>query len=160
MERWCREEAGLRIHGTTQRRPREFFELEERPRLLPAPEMVYELPLYAEPKVHRDFHIEVGRALYSVPYGLVGERLWVRADRHLVKAFHRGQLIKVHPRKTPGGRSTDPQDFPDEKRAYALRDLEYLKRVAAGHGAGIGAYAERLLDSPLPWTRMRQVYRL
>jgi hypothetical protein len=116
--------------------------------------------LYAEPKVHRDFHIEVARALYSVPHGLIGERLWVRADRQLVKAFYRGQLVKVHPRKPPGGRSTDPQDLPDEKRAYAMRDLEYLKRVAAGHGAAVGTYAERLLDSPLPWTRMRQVYRL
>jgi hypothetical protein len=41
-----------------------------------------------------------------------------------------------------------------------MRDLEYLKRVAAGHGDQIGVYADRLLDSPLPWTRMRQVYRL
>ncbi len=46
------------------------------------------------------------------------------------------------------------------KRGYACRDLESLKRVAAGHGALIGIYATRLLDSPLPWTRMRQVYRL
>ena len=160
MARWCLETAGQRIHGTTQRRPRECFEQEEKPHLLPAPECFYELPLYAEPKVHRDFHIEVGRALYSVPHGLVGERVRVRGDRHLVKVFHRGRLIKVHPRKPPGARSTDPQDFPDEKRAYAVRDLDYLKRVAAGHGAGVGAYAEQLLNNPLPWTRMRQVYRL
>ena len=32
--------------------------------------------------------------------------------------------------------------------------------MAAGYGAGVGAYAEQLLNSPLPWTRMRQVYRL
>ena len=160
MARWCLETAGERIHGTTQRRPRECFEQEEKPRLLPAPECFYELPLYAQPKVHRDFHIEVGRALYSVPHHLIGEHVHVRGDRHLVKVFHRGRLIKVHPRKPPGGRSTDPQDFPDEKRVYAFRDLEYLKRVAAGHGAGVGAYAEQLLNSPLPWTRMRQVYRL
>lgn len=160
MARWCLETAGERIHGTTQRRPRECFEQEEKPRLLPAPECFYELPLYAQPKVHRDFHIEVGRALYSVPHHLIGEHVHVRGDRHLVKVFHRGRLIKVHPRKPPGGRSTDPQDFPDEKRAYAFRDLEYLKRVAAGYGAGVGAYAEQLLNSPLPWTRMRQVYRL
>jgi hypothetical protein len=160
MERWCREEAGMRIHGTTQRRPRELFELEERPRLVPAPKSPYEVPLYAEPKVARDFHIEVARALYSVPHRLVGERLWVRADSRLVKAFHRGQLVKVHPRKPPGGRSTEPQDLPDEKRAYAMRDLNYLRQGAFSHGDGVGIYAARLLDSPLPWTRMRQVYRL
>ena len=41
-----------------------------------------------------------------------------------------------------------------------MRDLEYLKSVATGHGEQIGIYATQLLDSPLPWTRMRQVYRL
>jgi hypothetical protein len=28
------------------------------------------------------------------------------------------------------------------------------------HGDAIGVYAERLLDTDLPWTKMRQVYRL
>ena len=32
--------------------------------------------------------------------------------------------------------------------------------MCAGHGECIGIYAERLLDNPLPWTRMRSVYRL
>ena len=35
-----------------------------------------------------------------------------------------------------------------------------LIAVCAGHGPNIGIYAERLLDDPLPWTRMRAVYRL
>lgn len=32
--------------------------------------------------------------------------------------------------------------------------------MAAGHGEAIGAYAAALLDTPLPWTKMRQVYAL
>ncbi len=32
--------------------------------------------------------------------------------------------------------------------------------TCAGYGPNIGIYAERLLDDPLPWTRMRSVYRL
>ena len=32
--------------------------------------------------------------------------------------------------------------------------------MCAGHGENVGIYAERLLDDPLPWTRMRSVYRL
>ena len=31
----------------------------------------------------------------------------VRADTELVKVFHRGQLVKTHPRQPPGGRVTD-----------------------------------------------------
>lgn len=160
VEEWCRERAGMRIHGTTQCRPAEVFALEEVHRLLPGPAEPYHLPLYAQAKVHRDHHIEVGRALYSVPGDLIGTRVEVRADRALVKIFSRGQLVKVHPRQEPGHRSTDPADLPAEKTAYAMRDLDHLRRLASFHGEAIGAYAALLLDHPLPWTRMRQVYAL
>ena len=69
-------------------------------------------------------------------------------------------MVKTHPRQPPGGRSTDRDDLPAEKAGYALRDLTRLVAVCAGHGPNIGIYAERLLDDPLPWTRMRAVYRL
>ena len=108
----------------------------------------------------RDHHISVAKALYSVPGDHIGEKVDIRADRLLVKIFHRGQVIRVHPRQAPGGRSTCPEDLPQEETAYAMRDIDYLKRVAAGHGEQIGICAARLMDSPLPWTRMRQVYKL
>jgi hypothetical protein len=81
-------------------------------------------------------------------------------DPELVRDYHRGVLIKIHPRKPPGGRSTDPDDLPSEKTAYAMRDLDHLRRPAAADGPAIGAYADALLDTPLPWTKMRQVYAL
>ena len=81
-------------------------------------------------KVHRDYHLEVGRALYSVPKVYIGQTVDVRADSALVKIFHHGQLVKVHPRQRPGGRWTDPEDLPAEKVGYAMRDLDRL--VAAG----------------------------
>ena len=159
-DRWCRTTAGMRIHGTTAWRPAEAFRLEEAPLLLPAPAAPYDLPIYASPKVHRDHHIEVARALYSIPGALIGQRVEVRADAQLVRVFHRGVLVKTHPRKPPGGRSTDPTDLPDGKSIYALRDIGRLQAMAASHGPAIGAYAAVLLDNPLPWTKMRQVYAL
>ena len=159
-EKWCRERAGLRVHGTTQARPVEVFAVEEQPRLLPAPTERYDVPIYATAKVHRDHHIEVAKALYSVPGNLIGTRVEVRADRQLVRIFARGQLVKVHPRQAPGRRSTDPDDLPSHTTVYAMRDLDRLRRMAAGHGEAIGVYATALLDIPLPWTKMRQVYAL
>lgn len=160
VEEWCRTRAGLRVHGTTQCRPLEVFDAEEQPRLLPAPTKPYDLPIYTTAKVHRDHHIEVAKALYSIPGNLIGQRVEVRADRSLVRVFARGQLVKVHPRQAPGGRSTDPDDLPAAKTAYAMRDLDQLQRMAASHGPAIGAYATALLDHPLPWTKMRQVFAL
>ena len=67
---------------------------------------VRDLPIYASAKVHRDHHIEVAKALYSMPGNLIGSRVEVRADRVLVRVFQRGQLVKVHPRQPPGRRRT------------------------------------------------------
>jgi hypothetical protein len=159
-ETWCATTAGLRVHGTTALRPAEHFALEEAPCLLPAPVLPYDLPVYATPKVHRDHHIEVAKALYSIPGNLIGCRVEVRADRQLVRVFHRGVLVKTHPRQPPGHRSTDADDLPSGKAIYALRDLARLQAMAAAHGPAIGAYAAVLLDNPLPWTKMRQVYAL
>ena len=156
---WCAERAGMRIHGTLQARPREVFDEHEAACLLPVP-AAYDVPVFKTVKVHRDFHVEVAKALYSVPGAYLGHQLDVRADRELVKLYHRGRLVKAHPRQAPGGRSTDRDDLPAEKSGYALRDLTRLISTCAGHGSSIGIYAERLLDDPLPWTRMRAVYRL
>ena len=77
-----------------------------------------------------------------------------------MKLFAGGQLVKTHPRQRPGARSTDPADPAVERAGYAMRDLSALIAVCAAHGPNIGIYPERLLDDPLPWTRMRAVYRL
>jgi transposase len=158
-EKWCRETAGARIHGTIQARPAEVFAEREASVLLTVPEP-YDVPIFTRIKVGRDFHVEVGKALYSAPKHYIGQHLDVRADSALVKLFHRGQLVKVHPRQQPGGRVTDPEDLPEHKAGYALRDLDHLVATARTHGPEVGTYAQRLLDDPLPWTRMRQVYRL
>ncbi|MCZ4628199.1 MULTISPECIES: IS21 family transposase [Rhodococcus] len=157
--RWCSTTAGMRIHGTTCARPLEVFDTAERPMLLPVP-AVYDVPIFKDVKVHRDFHAEVGRALYSLPQQWIGSTLSVRADTELVKFYHRGILVKIHPRTPPGGRSTDRADLPEHRSDYALRDVTSLIAKCTAHGPNIGIYAERILDDPLPWTRIRSVYRL
>ncbi len=159
-EIWCTETAGMRTHGTTQCRPAEAFRLEELSELLPLPGSAFDIPFWSEPKLHRDFHAEVNRALYSAPHRYVGQYLRARRDSTTVKLYFRGELVKVHPRMAPGQRSTDPADYPTGKEIYATRDVDKLKWVAESHGEAIGRYAAAMLDTPLPWTKMRQVYRL
>lgn len=157
---WCVEEYGMTRHRTTLRLPREHFEAIEREHLHPQPTDQYDVPAWSKPKVHRDQHAAVARALYSLPPQFKGRRLSARADRTSVRFYDRNTLVKVHPRMPAGGRHTDAADFPPEKMAYAMRDVAFLQRKAAEHGEAVGRYASSLLDSRLPWTRMRQVYAL
>ena len=160
VEGWCRQRAGMRIHGTTRARPAEVFAQLEAPALGPAPQQRYRVPAWSEAKVARDFHVRAHNAFYSVPYRLVGQQVTVRADGTLVKIYHRGQVIRTHPQQPAGGRRSDPGDFPPDTDVYARRDVDKLARMAAVRGEAIGIYAARVLDTPLPWTRMRAVYTL
>ncbi len=100
------------------------------------------------------------RAIYSAPHHLIGQRLRARADSKTVKLYFRGELVRVHPRKPPGQRHTNPADLPTGTEVYATRDLDRLRQMAAGHGEAVGSYAAAILDTSMPWTRMRQIYRL
>ena len=157
---WCRVRAGMRVHGTTRQRPAEVFAEYELPLLLPPPAEPYRVPAWSEAKVQRDFHVRAQNAFYSVPYGLIGQQVTVRADDALVKVYHRGQVVKTHPRQPAGGRSSDAADFPPGTDVYARRDVDKLARMAAARGEAIGIYAARILDTDLPWTKMRAVYAL
>ena len=112
--RWCRDVAGLRIHGTTRRKSLVVFQDEERDALLPWDGEAYEIADWRQAKVHQDHHIQCRQALYSVPSCLCppGQKVEARVDSKLVRLYHRGQLIKTHVRQPRGGRATDPEDYP------------------------------------------------
>ena len=161
-ERWCREVAGRRVHGTTRQVPLVVFEDAERTRLLPYSGDPYDVPQWAVATVHPDYHLSFGSALYSAPASTCppGTKLEVRGDRQVVRFYARGTLVKVHPRMAKGQRSTDPDDYPKERTAYAMRAPDRLIRQATVLGPSVGTFAERLLEGPLPWAKLRQGQKL
>jgi transposase len=159
-ERWCSEVAGARVHGTTRRVPRDVYEAEERAHMQPAPTSPFDVPCWTQAKVHPDHHVQVAKALYSAPTRFIGKTLDVRSDRTSVRLYVGLDLVKVHARKGPGQRSTDPNDFPPGKAAWALRDVDAVIRAARGCGERVGDLAARLLEGPVPWLKLRQAYGL
>ncbi|MBN2674230.1 MAG: IS21 family transposase [Deltaproteobacteria bacterium] len=158
--KWCLETAGMRIHGTTQRRPFVEFEAFEKETLNPANEKRFDTPQWAELKVHPDSHVQFKKALYSVPYAYRGKTATVQGDSQLVRIYIKGQLVKTHPRKRNGERSTDYNDYPKEKAAYAMRDSDYIIKKARERGEQIGIFAEQLLSGDFPWANLRQSHKL
>ena len=160
--RWCLEVAGQRVHGTTRKQPLAVFRQEERSALGEWDGEPYEMTDWRTAKVHPDHHVACQYALYSVPSTICppGQKVEVRLGSKLVRIYHRGRLIKVHPRKGRVGRSTDPDDYPAELSAYTRRAPDRIKLSAASYGPAVAAYAERLFDGPLPWARIRQGHKL
>jgi transposase len=159
-DRWCRDVAGARVHGTTCEVPKEVFEAREKPVMKSPPSERFDVPHWAEAKVHPDHHVQILKSLYSMPTRFVGSTVRVRADRATVKIYAGNELVKMYERVAPGKRVTDPSDYPVGKDVAATRDLASLVASAKRCGAHVGIYAERLLGVPLPWTRMRLVYAL
>ena len=75
----------------------------ERAALKPLPVKPYQYATWKKAKVHLDYHIEIERAYYSVPYRLIGQTVEVRLTAHTLEIFHRGKLVAAHPRAVKRG---------------------------------------------------------
>ena len=85
---------------------RDLFETLDKPAFKPLPVEPY---VYAEWKQCRaglDYHIDVGRHYYSVPYQLLKQKLWVRITPRTVEAYFKGKRVPVH----DGGPDTESRD--------------------------------------------------
>ena len=67
---------------------------------------------------------------------------------------------KTHPTKAAGERSTDYDDYPTDKQAYAHRDPDRMVRRARQRGEHLGRFMSRLLSGDFPWSHLRQAQKL
>lgn len=141
---WCHEVA-QRVHGTTRRTPQELF-TQEQPTLLPLPMESFDLPTWAQHKVHPDCHIVFERSYYSVPFRYVAQQVWVRGGVGKVQIFHNEELIKIHPRASePGQWFTDHSDYPEDKQHFLHRHPEYCRQQARQMGTHVQKLIEDIL---------------
>lgn len=137
---WETHVADLRIHGTIRQQVGQVFAAVERPALRPLP--IERFPWFHEAQrtVHRDGHIEIGRAYYSVPPEYLSRSVWVRWDSRLVRIFNqRFEQIAVHVWHEPGRFSTHAQHIAAEKISAVERGTVWL----LGRIGLIGPHATR-----------------
>lgn len=157
---WCTNTAGRRLHRTTYQIPLEVFETIENKHLLPFEDKRYDIPTYAECKVHPDHHISFCKSLYSVPTQYLGKKVLVRGDSILVRIYHNGKVVKVHNRMPAGKRSTDFKDYPSELTPYVTRSPEYQIQEGFKKDPAIGKYIETMLSGSYPWHRLRTAQKI
>jgi hypothetical protein len=79
----------------------------ERPALQTLPAARFPFFHEAERRVHRDGHVEVDKAYYSVPPEYLSRTLWVRWDARIVRIFNdRFEQIALHVKHEAGRFST------------------------------------------------------
>jgi transposase len=138
------EERPIRRLGRTRR---QLLEELDRPALKPLPIEPY---VFAEWRVRRvgiDYHVEVERHCYSVPYRFARTEVEVRLTARTVEIFARGERIAVHMRSGGNGKHTTIADhMPSSHRRYADWTIGRIRRDAALIGPATAALCDLILE--------------
>ena len=76
------------------------------PRLQPLPAERYVLAQWKTVRANIDYHVEIDRHYYSVPYQLAGQKLEARYTAATVEIFHGGKRVASHVRSSAAYRHT------------------------------------------------------
>ena len=145
LREWESTVADTRIHGTTRRQVSALFTQVEKAALRPLPAERFANFQEGQRSVHRDGHIEIGRAYYSVPPEYLGRTVWARWDNRLVRVFNqRFELIATHIRHGAGGFSTNEVHLHAAKISRVERGAQELLTRADLLGPAIGQWAQAL----------------
>jgi transposase len=143
---WETTVADQRIHGTIRQQVGKVFAEVERPVLRSLP--VARFPFFHEAQraVHRDGHIEVARAYYSVPPEYLSWTVWARWDERLVRIFNtRMEQIALHIRQEPGHFSTHREHVAPAKISGVERGTVWLLTQVRQLGPHCSCWAESMI---------------
>ncbi|NDV24954.1 IS21 family transposase [Desulfovibrio sp. JC022] len=91
----------------------ELFKKQEQSALAPLPAEEYEPAAWKKAKVHPDYHIEVDKHYYSVPYSLVYKYVEIRVGKRIVEILHEGTRTASHRRsRKPYSHTTCTEHMP------------------------------------------------
>jgi transposase len=125
---------------------RDLFEKLDQPALKKLPQEPYEYAEWAERRVGLDYHVEVEKHYYSVPYKLLREKVWARLTQRTVEVFHRGKRVAAHVRSSSNRRHTTVREhMPSSHRRHADWTPERLMRKAAEIGRNTTVLVELIM---------------
>ena len=138
------DERPIRRLGVTRR---QLLEELDRPMLKPLPVEPYVFAEWRLRRVGIDYHVDVERHYYSVPYRFAKEAVEVRLTPRTVEVFAKGERIAVHLRSSGNGKHTTVQDhMPSSHRRYADWTIERIRRDAALIGPSAAALCDLILE--------------
>jgi hypothetical protein len=157
LDRWIREIAGARVHGTTGRRPLEVFASEEQAQLLPLPNKRYESVVWKQATVHADCHVHFEKRLYSVPWRLINQEVWLRATAGSVTIYADDVRVATHSRRGKKQRSTQDEHLPEGRAELRHRSRQYWEERGDRMSSEVGSFVREVFDSDDVLLQLRAV---
>jgi len=144
--RECVEQINNRVTRHLGASRRSLFEEIERSALKKLPDTEYVFAQWKQCRAGIDYHVEIEKHYYSVPYTLVRQELWASYTASMVEVFHRGKRVAVHRRGPPNrGHTTLPEHMPSSHRRHADWTPERIMREAAEIGPNASALVEVIM---------------
>lgn len=132
---------------------RERYESSDCHALRPLPPQAYVPATWKLARVNLDYHVELDRHYYSVPFTLSGEQVWVKRTEKLVEILHRNVKVASHAYSSAPFRfSTLPDHMPEHHRVVRSWTAELFTEWAHK----IGPETERLVGALLATPRFRE----
>jgi transposase len=127
---------------------RSVFETVDRPALKPLPPTRYEFAEWKRATVGIDYHVELERHYYSVPYRYARQPVDVRFTAATVELFHRGERLASHSRsRVPGGHTTVAAHLAPAHQVVAGWNAQRFLDWAAQIGPQTQTVIERVLQA-------------
>jgi transposase len=127
---------------------RALYEQLDRPALLALPPTPYEYADWKRCRVNLDYHVEIEKHFYSVPFRLLRAEVEARITVRTVEIFHHGKLVAAHLRSPRAHRPTTlAEHMPSSHRRYRDWTHERILRDAAAIGDDTAALVEVILRS-------------
>ncbi len=124
----------------------ELFESVDAPALRPLPSVPFVFAEWKKAKVNIDYHVELHKHYYSVPYTLAREAVEIRSTAMTVEVFHDGHRVASHRRNDRAGQhSTIREHMPKSHQKH----LEWTPSRLLNWAGKIGPSTQKLTDAIL-----------
>lgn len=127
---------------------RDLFEQVDRPALRPLPKTRYLFAEWFSPTVNIDYHVDVDKHYYSVPYTLVHKKLEARATATTVEVFFKGKRVASHQRSYVKGTFTTLREhMPPSHQRHLEWSPSRIIDWAGKVGPATATLAQKVIES-------------
>jgi len=127
---------------------KKLFDTLDWPALDPLPSKPYQYAEWKKATVNIDYHIEVERHYYSVPYQLIKNKIDVRITQTTIECFYKNNRVASHIRSYQKGRHTTVKEhMPRSHQKWAQWTPQRLINWAAKIGPHTATLIEMILNS-------------